>query len=79
MKKKFRKIFSRQFLWLQNNFLENRLERIKNFVKIFWLKIFYACKIISSKNRIERKKNLTKHFGQEFLWLQNHLFENRLA
>jgi len=51
----------------------------KNFEKIFWLKIFYGCKIISSKTGLNEKKILRKRFGQEFLWFQNHFFENRLA
>ena len=36
------------FLWLQNHFLDNRFER-KISLKNFWSKIFYVCKIISSK------------------------------
>ena len=36
------------FLWLQNHFLENRF--IPTFSSnIFWLKMFYCCKIISAK------------------------------
>jgi hypothetical protein len=42
------------FLWLQNNFLENRFAR-KNFREKFLVENVYGCKIISSKTGLQEK------------------------
>ena len=50
------------FLNLQNNFLENKFEP-KVFINKFRLKIFYICKIISSKTGLNQK-----FWSKFFLW-----------
>ena len=69
------KVFGRKFLWLQNHFLEIRLET-KIFIKIFFRKFFIIAK------SFPRKQVWTRNFHQNFLvetflWLQNHFLEIR--
>ena len=59
------KIFVENLLSLQNHFPEIRLET-KIFIKIFFLKIFYCCKIISSRKGMKLKFH-QKFFGPKFL------------
>jgi len=67
-------VFGRKFFMVANHFLENRfLPKFSS--NCFWSKIFYGCKIISSKT------GSYQNFHQiilveNFLWLQNHFLEN---
>jgi len=54
------------FLWLQNHFLENRFARKRILEKLFWSKICYSCKIISSKTDLQGKKFLNNFFCRKF-------------
>jgi len=49
----------------------------RNFLTtIFWSKIFYCFKIISSKTGLQGKIFSKKIFVEKFLWLQNYFLEN---
>ena len=62
------------FLWLQNHFLQNRFVP-KIFIHIFWSKIFYGCKIISSKTGSYQKFSSNLFLVQNFLSLQSQFLE----
>jgi hypothetical protein len=63
------------FLCLHNYFLENRsLPKFSS--NFFWSKIFYGCKIISSKTCSYQNFHQI-FFVENFLLLQNHFLENR--
>ena len=68
--------FHQKFWWLQNHFLENRYEP-EIFIKNIWLKIFYGCKIISTKTGLNQKFSSEMFCVENVLWLQNHFLENR--
>ena len=57
------------FLWLQNHFLGNRFEP-KIFIKNFFGKNFYDCKVISSEIGLNQKYSL-KFFERNFfmVWI----------
>ena len=64
------------FLLLQNHFLRNSLDKKGFLRKMFWLKIFYCCKIISSET-VWMKKILVELFlVQNILLLQKHSLGN---
>jgi len=70
--------FGRKFLWLQNHFLISaKTGSFQKFSsKLFWSRIFFDCKIISSKTG--PTKNVQQNFLVEhILWLQNRFLENR--
>ena len=68
-----RKIIGRKFFMVAKFFPLKYLCK-KKFWKSFWSKIFFGCKIISSKTGL-----LEKIFSQKFLWLQIHFLEYRFA
>jgi len=51
----------------------------KIFEKIVWSKNLYGCKIISSKTGMHENKFAKNVFLEYFLWLQNHVLQNKLA
>jgi len=71
------------FLWTDIDFLENRFgsktfwEQL--FEKFFWSKIFYRCKIISTKLSLEEKRFKKNFLIENFLRLQNNFLENSFA
>ena len=85
-RKKLWKMFENYFLvenvlWLQNHFLENRLERNKNVTN--FLRDFLVENVLGLQNHFLEKRFVPKIFIANFLvknvlWLQNHFLKNRL-
>ena len=71
LNKKFskKKCFGRKFLLLQNHFLENRFEP-NIFIKNCLVKMFYGCKIISSKTGL-KEKYFPRSYLRKIFWTKN--------
>ena len=61
------------------SFPRKRFARKRILEKLFWSKICYSCKIISSKTDLQGKNSSKIFLVENFLWFQNHFLDNRFA
>jgi len=62
-----RTFFGRKYFMVAKSFPQKQVYKKKKLRKIFWSKMFYGCKVISSKTGLQ-KKILTNFLVENILW-----------